>query len=82
MVEEKRKPEECKLVVEREAKGGERAREVEGEEQTTTRDIGHQTAKRRHEDLPGRRGGEQGTGRAPGPSLATPQVEWHAGSAV
>ena len=38
-VEEKRKPEERKLAVERKAKGEERAREVEGEGQRTTGGI-------------------------------------------
>ena len=77
-VEEKRKPEERELliVVERKAKGEERAREVGGEDQRTTGGTGHQTARLRQDDLPGHRGGEQGKGRAPGPSLAAPQVEW------
>ena len=56
---------------------------MEGEEQkVTTGGPGPQTERLRWEDLPGRRGGEQGTGRAPVPSLAIPQVEWRAGSAV
>ena len=64
-VEEKRKAEGRELVVEKEEKGEERVREVEGEgQQRTTGGPAHQTARLRREDLPGRRGGEHGTGSA------------------
>ena len=79
---EKRKPEGRELVVEGGEKVERRAKEVEGEEpQGMTVDLGYQTSRYQRENPLGRREGGPRTGRAPVPSLVTPEEEWRAGSA-